>query len=390
MSTPEAFSPQGDPAKLAAAYDGSDAARQRIGVTLRRVAGGYDMPTDLQFVPGHDELLVVLEKDGTAKWVNLLTRRSGQLLAVDATKDSEQGLLGLAFHPKFGDNGLLVVSYTTRAHGRDVSRIELWQSRLADGRLAKAERRRTVLEVDQPYANHNGGQIRFDGAGYLLIAFGDGGWRGDPHGNGQNLNTLLAKILRIDVDHPAGGKAYGIPADNPFAKGGGAPEVYAYGLRNPWRFSIDGRGRLIVGDVGQELWEEVSVVERGGNYGWGNLEGRHCLALDGPPKKCTAEGTVLPIYEYPHGEDGRSVTGGYVYEASRLPALKGKYVFGDFISGRLWALDLPDKVTSDTRVTTVYTLGRWPILPATFGRNGGGDVFVADFSSGDVFIIAPR
>lgn len=389
MSTPESFSPQGDPSKLAAVFDGPDAARERVGVTLRRVAGGFEMPTDVQFVPGHDELLVVVEKNGAARWVNLLSRSAGALLKVAVTNDSEQGLLGLAFHPRFESNGLFYVAYTGRADGHDVERIEAWQSRLVDGRLAPAVRKHTVLELHDPYANHNGGQLAFDAAGYLLVSFGDGGWRGDPNHNGQDTQTLLAKILRLDVDRPAGGKAYGIPQDNPFAKGGGAPEVYAYGLRNPWRFSIDPQGRLVVGDVGQELWEEVTVVERGGNYGWNRLEGRHCFKLDAPPPPCSAAGTVLPIYEYAHGEDGRSVTGGYVYLSRRVAALAGKYVFGDFITGRLWAFELPEKVTADTRVSTVYTLGRWPILPATFGRNGAGDVFVADFSSGDIFIIAP-
>jgi glucose/arabinose dehydrogenase len=300
------------------------------------------------------------------------------------TSDSEQGLLGLAFHPQFHTNGRLFVYYTTRKNGVELSRVSAFQSGLlADGTLAQATGEQVLLEVVQPYANHNAGQVFFSPEGYLFIALGDGGFEGDPYDNAQNPNTLLGSLLRIDVDNPADGKLYGIPPDNPFVgRPGARPEVYAIGLRNPWRASLDPQGRVVVGDVGQELWEEISVVEAGKNYGWNVVEGRHCYQ---PRAKCKTEGFVPPIHEYPHGDEGQSVTGGYVYLARRIEGLQGKYVFGDFITGRLWAMVLPEDASQP--VEEVYTLGQWPIIPSTFGRNGNGDVFVADFASGSIFAI---
>lgn len=388
MSLPQAFEPQRKDNKFEPIFDGPDEKRKVIPIKLIKVARGFNQPTDLQFVPNRDDILVVLEKTGIAKWENLVTRQAGELLRIEVLSDSEQGLLGLAFHPRFAENGKFYIDYTVASGGKEVTRISEWQTALTPGGgLAPARGERVLLEVVQPYANHNAGQILFDATGHLLITLGDGGWRADPHGNGQNPGTLLGSILRIDVDNPADGKPYGIPADNPFVGQAGArPEIWAIGMRNPWRASLDPQGRLVAGDVGQELWEEVDIIERGRNYGWNVREGCHCFE---PAMNCPTEGMWDPVWEYKHGTEGQSVTGGYVYTSKRIPELTGKYVFGDFISGRLWALELPAEMTPTPELKQPYTLGQWPILPVTFGRNPSGDLFVADFGMGDVYALVP-
>ncbi len=384
MSTPDSFKPQGDPSDMSPVYEGPDAKRKRLAIELFPVATGFLLPVDVQFVPGNDLLLVVLEKNGAAHWRELNTGARGKLLEVEVLTDSEQGLLGLAFHPRFRENGLFFINYTTRHEGREITRVSRWQTALDGTGLTPARGEKVILEVEQPYANHNGGQLQFGPDGYLYIGLGDGGWVGDPKNHAQNTASLLGAILRIDVDGASDGNAYAIPADNPFLDVAGArPELWAIGLRNPWRYSLDEHGRVVAGDVGQEKWEEVTVISAGENHGWNFLEGRHCYR-----SPCRQEGLTPPVFEYPHGDDGRSVTGGYVATGDLAPSLRGKYVFGDFISGRIWAIELPEKVGPDTRPVDAYTLGKWPILPASFGRNNAGDVFVADFSSGTVFAIA--
>jgi glucose/arabinose dehydrogenase len=217
----------------------------------------------------------------------------------------------------------------------------------------------------------------------LYIGFGDGGSADDPHGNGQNLSTLLSKMLRIDVDRRDPGLQYAIPKDNPFVgKAGARPEIWAYGLRNPWRYSFDPRGRLIVADVGQNHEEEIDIVERGANLGWNRREGRHCFPIG---QSCDAKGLVDPIFEYGRG-DGISVTGGYVYQGKALPELAGKYIFGDYGSGRVWALDLPDTI----KPTTAKVLGVWPRTFSTFGRDGSGEIYAGDYASGEIVRMTRR
>ena len=244
---------------------------------------------------------------------------------------NEEGLLGLAFAPNFADNGRFYVYYSAASPRRSVlSRFEVRPDGLAD-----PTSEHVVLEVDQPFRNHNGGMIAFGPDGMLYVGLGDGGSAGDPHRNGQNPGTLLGTILRIATEEPVEGATYAIPADNPFAGQSGARgEVWAYGLRNPWRFSFDrATGDLWVGDVGQNAREEIDIVHPGANYGWNVMEGTTCFRT----RSCNDDGLQAPVAEYGHNL-GCSVTGGYVYRGQRIPALEGVYLYGDFCSGRIWGL----------------------------------------------------
>jgi uncharacterized repeat protein (TIGR03806 family) len=245
----------------------------------------------------------------------------------------EKGLLGMAFHPGYGSNGFVYLSYTASPGGSLESRI----SRFSLDSLTQTldpDSEQILLTVAQPFSNHNGGQIAFGPDALLYIGLGDGGSGGDPLGHGQNPQTLLGSMLRIDVGDGLGD--YTIPADNPFASGGGAPEVYAYGLRNPWRWSFDRQtGDLWLGDVGQNNYEEVDIITRGGNYGWNLMEGYHCYPATA---NCDSTGLVLPLAEYDHTQ-GISVTGGYVYRGAEMPLLQGRYLYSDYGSGRIWGLE---------------------------------------------------
>lgn len=248
---------------------------------------------------------------------------------------SEEGLLGLVFHPDFVDNGFFFVDYTASDPRRTV--ISRYSVVSSDPNQADKASGRVLLEVLQPYSNHNGGQLAFGSDGYLYIAMGDGGSAGDPHGNGQNRSALLGKILRIDVDRMSGDLNYGIPSDNPFVGNtvGYREEIYAYGFRNPWRFSFDPvTGWLWAADVGQDEVEEVDIVDKGGNYGWNIMEGNICFQLSAG---CNQTGLSIPIWTYSHSL-GYSVTGGFVYRGSVHSELVGSYIYADFGSGRIWSL----------------------------------------------------
>lgn len=372
---PQDYEPEGNPGKLEAFFVGKDESRPRLAVSLRPVAKGFVEPTAAEFVPNEPGVFLLLEKRGALKWAST-GGASGLLSKLSVTTDSEQGLLGVAFHPRFPENRRFFLHYTTVRDGRDVSRVEEWRADGAPIAQAKVSPTRVVLEVEQPYANHNGGHLLFGPDGLLYVGYGDGGYRADPHGNGQRMDSLLGKMLRLDVDAAEAGKGYAVPKDNPFLTQPGAwPEIWALGLRNPWRYAFDPQGRLVVADVGQDAWEEVSLVARGDNLGWNHREGAHCFE---PARGCRTEGLVEPIYEYPRDE-GQSVTGGVVATGDRVPTLKGKYVFGDFISGRLWALTLPEKSGEQAPVAA---LGKWPILPSSFARDEAGDVYVLDYGGG--------
>jgi glucose/arabinose dehydrogenase len=247
----------------------------------------------------------------------------------------EQGLLGLAFHPNFTSNGYLYTDYVVPNPTRTV--IARYTVVANNSNVADKASEFVILEIAQPFSNHKGGQIAFGPDGYLYTGMGDGGSGGDPLGNGQNRSTLLGKILRIDVNGISAGKNYTIPDDNPFVGNtlGYKEEIYAYGFRNPWRFSFDSTtGNLWVGDVGQDRMEEIDVVEKGKNYGWNIMEGTLCY---NPPSGCNQTGLELPVYEYNHTL-GIAIVGGYVYHGSALPELAGDYVYGDYGSGRIWTL----------------------------------------------------
>jgi glucose/arabinose dehydrogenase len=299
----------------------------------------FRRPVDLQDPDDRAQRLFVVEQEGIIRVFENRPQVASTQVFLDIVslvddRGNEEGLLGLAFHPRYRTNGTFYVNYTAAAPERTVIaryRVDSQNPFAADPSSAEV-----VLEFEQPYSNHNGGQLAFGPDGCLYIAVGDGGSGGDPHSNGQDRTTILGSILRIDVDRESDGKAYAIPPDNPFADNaeGFREEIFAFGLRNPWRFSFDPpTGRLWAADVGQNRYEEIDIIRSGGNYGWNIMEGRHCYGSS----SCDTEGLILPVWEYGHSL-GRSVTGGFVYRGQRLPWLQGAYVYADYVSGRIWSL----------------------------------------------------
>ena len=278
----------------------------------------------------------------------------------------EEGLLGLAFDPGYSASGYRYVYYSAAGPRRSVlSRFSLSRT---DPGVADPDSELVIMEIPQPASNHNGGQLAFGPDGYLYVGLGDGGMGGDPFLNGQNFGTLLGTILRLDVTGLPDGTAYLIPPDNPFVGVAGArEEVWAYGFRNPWRFSFDETGRLWVADVGQQLWEEIDLVEPGLNYGWNVMEGAHCFS---PGLDCDTVGLELPVIEYDHS-DGCSVTGGYVYRGQAIPSLVGSYLYGDFCSGKIWGMRY------DGQSVTYHELLVDSNLSITsFGEDGAGNLYI--------------
>jgi len=308
-------------------------------------------------------------------------------IRANVASGGELGLLGMAFHPDFPTDRRVFLSYTAGASGSRVSRVSSFLT-MDGGLTLDAASERVLLTLNQPEDNHNGGNIVFGPDGLLYVGFGDGGGAGDMHtqngpiGNGQSLKTMLGKMLRIDVGAQAA-TTYSIPADNPFtgaAKCGpgtnaqNCPEIYAYGLRNPWRWSFDRQsGELWVGDVGQDTWEEVDLVAKGGNYGWRCREGRHSF---GNQAGCPTSGLIDPVAEYDHSV-GQSITGGYVYRGPQITPLRGRYVFADYVSGRLWTL-LPDNSGAYV-VTDLVTAG---FNVSSFAQANDGELFVLNYAGG--------
>jgi glucose/arabinose dehydrogenase len=288
---------------------------------------------------------------------------------------SEKGLLGLAFHPHYPENGYFYINYTELRDG-DLYSVIARYSTSSDPNQADPDSEVRLIELQQPYENHNGGSLVFGPDGYLYAGLGDGGNAGDPQGYGQSLQTLLGKILRIDVD---GGDPYQIPGDNPFINGGGQPEIWLYGLRNPWRFSFDRlTGDMYIGDVGQGRWEEVHYIPAGnpggGNLGWNYFEGMHPFE-DTPPAGMTF---IEPVAEYAHNPD-YSITGGYVYRGPSLPELYGVYIYGDFRSGFVRGLlQLED---GNWQNEVLFTTGA---LISSFGEDEAGEIYLVDYQ-GDLF-----
>ena len=283
--------------------------------------------------------------------------------------DNEEGLLGLAFHPDYAVNGQLFVYYSSEAEPR-VSRVSRFTVSESNPNIADPNSELVVMKIPQPFSNHNGGSIAFGHDGYLYIALGDGGGRNDPMKHGQNLATLMGSILRIDVDGKSIGLNYTIPADNPFVNRQGArPEIFAYGLRNVWRMSVDRQtGTIWAADVGQDFWEEINIVKPGGNYGWSVREASYAFNNVSPAAPQTL---VEPIWEYDH-QVGKSITGGFVYRGKRLPELQGMYLYADFISGRIWALNYDEASGEVTRNASIATTGM-PVL--AFGEDEAGEVY---------------
>ena len=284
-------------------------------------------------------------------------------------KQNEEGFLGLAFHPKFKDNGEVYVFYTPNSQKLTniVSRFRVKKDNKNELDPASEEQ---LLVISKPFWNHDGGTIAFGPDGYLYITHGDGGSGGDPQGNGQKLSTWLGKILRIDVNNRDGKKGYAIPKDNPFVNTPDAlPEIYAYGFRNIWRFAFDREGgQLWAADVGQNLWEEINLVQRGENFGWSQREGQHPFGSKGVDVN---KKMIEPIWEY-HHDVGKSITGGTVYRGSAVPELKGMYVYADYVSGKQWALKYDEKEKRVTANRALVDLTK-PVL--SFGEDEKGEVY---------------
>lgn len=304
-------------------------------------------------------------------------------------KENEEGLLGFVMHPNYKENGEFFLFYTTSdaEHTSVVSRFRVSKD---DPNKADSTYEEELIRIPQPFWNHNGGTLAFGPDGYLYIALGDGGKGGDPLKNGQNLSTLNGSILRIDVDNKDEGKNYAIPKSNPFVKTKGAkPEIYAYGFRNVWRLSFDRvTGTFYAADVGQKLWEEINIVKRGGNYGWNLREGNHPYVTESGEKGSgPREDLIDPIFEYDH-ETGKSITGGVVYRGLAAPKLNGMYVYADYVSGRIWALEhdyKSGKVIANHEIPNKSSAGEnIPLI--TFGEDQDGEVyFTTQLRGGEIF-----
>lgn len=342
----------------------------------------FNRPVDLQHA--NDNRLFVVEQRGviSAFQNDPAVSAKSTFLDIEGRVDdsgNEEGLLGLAFHPEYQSNGYFYVNYT--ASGPDRTVISRFQASASDPGKADPNSELVILEFEQPYSNHNGGQLSFGPDGYLYIAVGDGGSGGDPQEHGQNRKTLLGAILRIDVNQKEGARNYSIPSDNPFANNsqGYKEEIWAYGLRNPWRMSFDRETKTLwAADVGQNEWEEIDIIEKGGNYGWDTMEGTHCFE---PSSGCNAAGLKLPVWEYGRDE-GVTVTGGYVYRGPSLPQLTGKYVYADFVSSRIWTLDIADK---NNAINEELFRVSFPI--SSFGVDRQGEIYICGFD-GKIYMLA--
>lgn len=337
--------------------------------TWVEVASGFLRPLLVTHADDGSGRLFVVEQDGRILVVQNGDPLPEPFLDIDekvGSDGTEQGLLGLAFHPDYETNAFFYVNYTDVNGDTVVARYNV----SGDPNIADANSESILLQVDQPYPNHNGGHLAFGPDGFLYAGLGDGGSQGDPHGNAQSLDTLLGKLLRIDVNS---GSPYGIPADNPFGD-----EIWAYGFRNPWRFSFDqATDDLYIADVGQATWEEIDFlpggIAGGANFGWNYFEGRH--AYEGTPPAGTQ--LIEPVAEYEHGSARCSVTGGHVYRGAKLPAWQGVYIFGDFCSGEIWGL--VQHSSGNWEMQVLYDTG---YLITSFGLDQAGELYLVDRSGG--------
>ena len=346
-------------------------------IQLELVIGGLERPTYLTHA--YDNRLFVVEQAGVVRIIENGVLLEAPFLNIRDRVNAlafERGLLSAAFHPKYGQNGEFYVNYTDLEGATVVSRFQV---RPDNPNEADPASEAILLTIVQPYANHNGGQLQFGPDGYLYVGMGDGGSAGDPQNNGQNPETLLGSLLRLDVD---GADPYEVPADNPFLlSGAGLPEIWATGLRNPWRYSFDrDSGDLYIADVGQGAWEEINYQPAGSaggqNYGWNVLEGTHCY-IGG---ECQTAGMTMPVAEYSHIEGGCSVSGGYVYRGQRFPALGGNYFLGDYCSGTIWSLF--HEASGSWLLSLVLDT---ELNISSFGEDVNGELYVLDHTGGAVY-----
>ena len=350
-----------------------------VSIELEVVAGGLDSPLAVTHAGDGSGRLFVAEQGGAVRIVRDGAVVGAPFLDIGGRilSGGERGLLGLAFHPDYPADPRFFVNYTDEDGHTQVASYTLDPE---DPERAIDEETR-ILTVRQPYANHNGGALAFGPDGYLYVATGDGGSGGDPHGYGQSLETLLGKIVRIDVDTPSGELRYSVPPDNPFvATERAKPEIWHYGLRNPWRMSFDrANGDLWIGDVGQNAWEEVDAARGGAgglNFGWNRMEGSHCFR---PQSGCEDPAFTPPFTEYSHEAPGCTIIGGNVYRGTAEPALAGGYLFADYCSGLLWAVDAAAE--GPVEPVLMADTGR---SPSAFGEDEAGEIYVTDISAGEL------
>ncbi len=380
LFAPQAFAQDATPTAEVTVFDPAT-----FAVSLQPVADGLVKPLFVTNAGDGSGRLFVIDQPGTIEIVADSQKAAAPFLDISdrvRSEGSEQGLLGLAFSPDYATNGLFYVDYTDLDGNTVVSRFKV----TADADVADPESEQIILQQQQPFPNHNGGSLVFGPDGMLYIGFGDGGSQGDPNANGQNLDTWLGKILRIDVDpvRTPAGESYLVPADNPFVTTANAkPEVFAYGLRNPWRFSFDKvTGDLYIGDVGQNVIEEIDFVPAndlgGHDFGWNIMEGTSCYEAD----SCDQNGLTLPVTEYAHDVGGCSVTGGYVSRGDANQTLQGIYMFADYCSGKLWGLgrDATGAWVTSNPIETGAGI-------SSFGQGEDGDLYLTDINSGTVYRI---
>lgn len=357
-------------------------------VTFSRAVGFEHHGTSRIYIVQQTGEILTLPNEPAATTAEVFLDLSGYL-GEDAKK---AGMLSLAFHPDYSTNGYFYVYYVVdqpTTSGQDTlhSVLSRFQRSETDSTKADPTSEQVILEIPQPTISHNGGEIAFGPKGYLYLSLGEGSHGKDKFRQAQDRTTLLGSLIRIDVDNPSQGRAYGIPEKNPYVGNtqGYREEIYAYGFRNPWRLSIDAKtGELWIGDVGEQKWEEVNLVTKGGNYGWPIMEGNQCFDAD----TCDQTGLIRPVVAYPHSKtNGGCITGGHVYRGSALPELQGKYVYGDWISGQLWALEKTEK---DTVVTPLAIDKRTSKKYPAFGMDKDGELYFLSLFHGTVHRFEPK
>jgi glucose/arabinose dehydrogenase len=367
---------------------GATGVSSAAAVRLVGVASGLHSPDYVTTANDGTGRLFIVEQTGKIRVL-----KSGHLLSTPfldisnlISTGGERGLLGLAFHPNYKVNGLFFVDYTNTSGDTVIAR---YRASSTNRDVAVKASARTIIQIGQPYANHNGGMITFGPDGYLYIGMGDGGGSGDPGNRAQNLNSLLGKMLRINVNGSVGRRRYLIPTSNPYVGRTGLDQIWSSGLRNPWRFSFDRQtGDLWIGDVGQDRYEEIDRGKvsststsrgRGANYGWPQLEGSHCYI---PATGCVRTGKVMPTIEYSHA-DGCAVIGGYVYRGAAIASLRGKYIFGDLCSGKIWTYPAgaSPPVGRTLLMDTTLTI-------SSFGQDQNGELYVVALG-GSVYKLVP-
>jgi glucose/arabinose dehydrogenase len=345
----------------------------------------FSQPLFLTYPPDGSNRLFIVEQGGRILWIENDPDETRTDVALDISdkvrrQHMEEGLLGFAFHPNLKSTKKVYLHYSASNPRHNV--LSEWTMNAALSKI-DPQSEKIILEVEQPYGNHNGGMIAFGPDGMLYVSLGDGGGAGDPHDNAQNKNTLLGKILRIDVNRTDAGRAYAIPADNPFVhEKDSRAEIWAYGLRNVWRFSFDrASGTLWAGDVGQDSWEEIDTIDKGFNYGWNAREGKH--AFIDLRKKPVPQGPFRePLWDYGHTE-GQSITGGYLYHGKKWPELTGTYIYGDFMSRRIWGF----KMENNQAVNKLLARGSHI---SSFGEDKDGELYFASLYDGRIYTLKKK